>query len=179
MFKKFYPCEYADSVFAIDYRKLYDQGFRGIIFDIDNTLVHHGDDATPEIDRLFAHIHSLGFRTVLLTDNNEARVKRFIRNIQTAYICEAGKPQPAPFLRAVDMLGLDKSRTVCIGDQMFMDILGANRSGIPSILVRFIRLDTEKKIGKKRQLERLLLSFYRRNRSAQHRLGDILKDRAE
>ncbi len=47
------------SVFAIDYEKLA-AGLQGILFDIDNTLVHHGDDSTPEVDALFRHIHSLG-----------------------------------------------------------------------------------------------------------------------
>ena len=46
MLEKYYPHEYAQNVFSIDYQKLYKKGFRGIIFDIDNTLVHHGDDST-------------------------------------------------------------------------------------------------------------------------------------
>ena len=46
MLEKYYPHEYAQTVFSIDYQKLYKKGFRGIIFDIDNTLVHHGDDST-------------------------------------------------------------------------------------------------------------------------------------
>lgn len=175
MLQQFYPYEYVKSVFALDYRKLYRKGFRGIIFDIDNTLVHHGDDSTPEIDRLFQQIHEIGFRTFLLTDNNEERVQRFIRNIDTLYLCEAGKPDPACFRKAVEMMGMNKAQVVCIGDQIFKDILGANRSGIASILVRFIQLPSETRIGKRRQLEKLILWFYRRNRSAQHRLGDIQK----
>lgn len=43
MFEQFFPYEYAQSVFAIDYEKLYRLGYRGLIFDVDNTLVHHGD----------------------------------------------------------------------------------------------------------------------------------------
>ena len=54
MFKKFYPYEYVESVFSIDYNKLYNKGYRGIIFDIDNTLVPHGTDSTKKIDDLFA-----------------------------------------------------------------------------------------------------------------------------
>ena len=179
MFQILYPYEYVENVFAIDYKKLYEKGFRGILFDIDNTLVHHGDDSTEEIDQLFAMVQSIGFQTLLLTDNNEERVKRFIKNIHTPYICEAGKPDPAPYRKALELLDLHKDQVVCIGDQMFTDILGANRSGIPSILVQFIRLKTEKRIGKKRQIEKLILRFYRRNRSAQHRLGDIWKDKVE
>ena len=77
MFQILYPYEYVENVFAIDYKKLYEKGFRGILFDIDNTLVHHGDDSTEEIDQLFAMVQSIGFQTLLLTDNNEERVKRF------------------------------------------------------------------------------------------------------
>ena len=178
MFWKFYAYEYVESVFTIDYEKLYEKGCRGILFDIDNTLVHHGDDSTPEIDELFRRVQRMGFRTILLTDNEEERVRRFIRNIDTLYLCDAGKPDPASYLRAIEMIGLEKSQVVCVGDQIFTDILGANRSGIASILVRFIRLDSETRIGRRRQLEKVILWFYRRNRSAINRLGNIKKRRS-
>ena len=71
MFKYFYPYEYVDSVFCINYNELYKKGYRGIIFDIDNTLVHHGDDSTKEIDELFKMIQKIGFKTCLLSNNNE------------------------------------------------------------------------------------------------------------
>lgn len=63
MLNKFYPSFYAKSVFSIDYDKLYEKGFRGIIFDIDNTLVHHGDNSNEKVDELFRTIHSKGFKT--------------------------------------------------------------------------------------------------------------------
>ena len=177
MFKKFYPYEYVESVFMIDFEKLYLKGYRALIFDIDNTLVHHGDDSTPEVDSLFQKVQAIGFKTLLLTDNDEARVQRFIKNIDTMYICRAGKPDTAGYKKAIGMLGEEKKRIVCIGDQIFKDILGANQSGMASILVKFIRLETETKIGKRRYLEKLLLWFYWHNRSAVHRLGDIQKEK--
>ena len=177
MFKKFYPYEYVESVFVIDFEKLYLKGYRALIFDIDNTLVHHGDDSTPEVDSLFQKVQAIGFKTLLLTDNDEARVQRFIKNIDTMYICRAGKPDTAGYKKAISMLGEEKKRIVCIGDQIFKDILGANQSGMASILVKFIRLETETKIGKRRYLENLVLWFYRHNRSAGHRLGDIQKEK--
>ena len=67
MLKAYYPCEYAASVFDIDWQKVYGRGYRGVIFDIDNTLVPHGDDSTPEVDELFVEIHAAGLKTVLLT----------------------------------------------------------------------------------------------------------------
>ena len=108
MIKKYYPYEYAESVFMIDYQKLYQKGFRGIIFDIDNTLVHHGDDSTPEIDDLFRKIQRLGLKTLLLSNNDRGRVERFIKNIDTPYICDADKPNPQNYLKAVEMLNIKK-----------------------------------------------------------------------
>lgn len=175
MLKSFYPYEYAESVFAIDYQKLYALGYRGIIFDIDNTLVPHGKDATPEIEALFREIQSIGLKTLLLSNNNQARIERFLENIESPYICDAEKPAPDGFYRAVELLGLQPNEVVAVGDQVFTDIRGANRSGLANILVRFIGAGQTKKIGKRRRVEQLILVCYRRNRRFCHRLGDILK----
>ncbi len=175
MFKMFYPYEHVSSVFAINYEKLYSNGYRGIIFDIDNTLVHHGDDSTKEIDELFVLIGNIGFKTLLLTNNTEERVKRFVRNIDSPYICDADKPKMDGYLKAVEMLGIKKEEALFVGDQMFVDIVGANKSGIANILVDFIRKSGETKIGKKRYLEKAILKIYRKNKRFQHRLGDIVK----
>lgn len=176
MLRKFYPYEYVPSVFDIDYRKLYDRGIRGLIFDIDNTLVHHGDNSTPQIDALFAQIHAIGLKTILLSNNNKARIERFIENIDTPYICDADKPRPQGYLKALELLAIAKEQAVCIGDQIFTDIYGANRSGIASILVQFIRRPGVKKIGKRRQAEKLILKLYQRRKAYTHRLGDIAKE---
>lgn len=175
MFKLFYPYEYVESVFSIDYNKLYNMGYRGLIFDIDNTLVHHGDDSTPEIDNLFKVIQNIGFKTLLLSNNNEERIKRFIKNIDSLYICDAQKPNTANYLKAVEMMNISKEKVLFMGDQIFTDILGANRSGIANILVKYIRLKEETKIGKRRALENIILKFYKRSKRFQHRLGDICK----
>lgn len=173
MLKVFYPYEYVDSVFAIDYEKLYDKGYRGIIFDIDNTLVPHGKDSTPEVDRLFRDIHKIGFQTLLLSNNDEPRIQRFLKNIDSLYICDADKPKAAGYLHSVEMMGIRKEEAVYIGDQIFTDIYGANRSGIDNILVKYIRKPGETKIGIRRHLEQVILYFYCHNKSCQNRIGDI------
>lgn len=175
MLKQFYPHAYAESVFVIDYEALYRKGYRGLIFDIDNTLVPHGADSTPAVDALFRDVQRIGFRTLLLSNNNRARIERFLKNIDSPYICDADKPRPAGYRRALDMLRLGREEVLVIGDQVFTDILGANRSGLDSILVEFIGAKYETKIGKRRTLEKALLWFYRRSRSCRNRLGDILK----
>lgn len=173
MLNKLYPYEYVDSVFSINFNELYKKGYRGIIFDIDNTLVHHGEDSTKEIDELFREIQKIGFKTLLLSNNGEERINRFLKNIKSLYISNAQKPKKSNYLKALKMLNLNKKEVVFIGDQIFTDILGANRSGIPNILVKVMYKENETNFGKRRQLENVILEFYRRNRKAQNRIGNI------
>lgn len=175
MFHLLFPFEYVDSVFCIDYDKLFQKGYKGVIFDIDMTLVPHGADSTKEIDELFQTVRRAGLKTLLLTNNSEERVKRFIKNIDTLYLCDANKPNPEGFLKAVEMLGVNKNETVFIGDQIFIDIYGANRCGIASILVKYVTAEVETRIGIRRNLENVILAVYRITGIYQHRLGDILK----
>ena len=172
-----YPYEYVNSVFEIDYEKLYALGYRGVIFDIDNTLVHHGEDSTPEVDELFRHIHDTGLKTLLLSNNDTQRIERFLRNIDSLYIPDAEKPKVDNYYKAINMLGLNKNEVVFVGDQLFTDIYGANKCGIANILVKFLQYQTETKIGTRRMLEKYILGFYKRNKSCQHRIGDIHKER--
>ena len=173
MFKKFYPYEYVESVFSIDYKKLYEKGYRGIIFDIDNTLVPHGEDSTPEVDELFKKIQNLGIKTFLLSDNGKERIERFLRNIDCSYIDNANKPKTENYYKAIEIMGLDKNEVIFIGDQTFTDILGANNCGIANILVKYIGYYKKQKIGIKRNIEKIILKLYRKSKKYQHRLGDI------
>ena len=174
MLKNFYPYEYVESVFTIDYEKLYEKGYRGLIFDIDNTLVPHGADSTPEVDELFKKIQNIGFKTFLLSDNGVKRIEKFLENIDNcSYIDNAGKPNPDNYLKAVELLEIEKDKIIYIGDQTFKDILGANKAGITSILVKYIGYYDNDKKGIKRNIEKYILKMYRRNKKYQHRLGDI------
>ena len=74
MLERFYPDVYLDSAYGIDYEKLYEQGYRGIIFDIDNTLVPHGAPADERSIALFERLRRIGFRSMLLSNNKEPRV---------------------------------------------------------------------------------------------------------
>lgn len=175
MLSSLYPYEMVDSVFTIDYEKLLNQGYQAVIFDIDATLVPHGRLATPAIEALFVQLHQLGLKTLLLSNNSDERIQEFIQNIDTPYIPLADKPKTDNYLKALEILGLDKTKVVMIGDQLFTDILGANRVGMPSILVKFLMQENETKIGKKRLLEQLILQTYAWRKAYQHRLGDIEK----
>ena len=172
MLRLFYPGAYVTSVFCIDYQALWDRGCRGLLFDIDNTLVPHGDDSTPEINALFRRLHAMGFRTLMLSNNGEARIRRFLQDIDARFLSNAGKPRPKGYRRAVEMLGLSKDEVLVIGDQVFTDVLGANLAGLGSILVRFIGWETETDLGKRRRLEQVILRRYEKKYPA-GRLGRV------
>lgn len=176
MLSVLYPYEYVDSVFVIDYKKLYENGYKAIIFDIDNTLVHHGDDSTEEVDELFRYIQSLGLKTFILSNNSDARIKRFLKNIECDYIYDAQKPNTENYIKAVERLGVKKEEAIFVGDQVFTDIYGANKSGIPSILVKFIRQPGETKIGIRRNVEKIILKLYSWSKRYQKRLGGVQKE---
>ena len=92
-----YPGEYIDSTYSIDFDKLYKEGYRGIIFDIDNTLVTHGSPADERAIALFKHLKELGFSCLVLSNNKEPRVKSFAKQVGIKYIYKAGKPTPSGY----------------------------------------------------------------------------------
>ena len=90
MLQCFYPDKYIVSTYQINFDRLYEKGYRGIIFDIDNTLVEHGAPADERSITLFRHLKELGFRIMLLSNNKEPRVKMFNDAVQVQYLFKAG-----------------------------------------------------------------------------------------
>lgn len=160
MFRIFYPDERIDSAYSIDYIKLYREGYRGIIFDIDNTLVEHGKDADERAKKLFEHLKQLGFASCLLSNNKQERVLRFNSEIQTNYIYNAHKPAGANYRKAMELMNTNLDNTIFVGDQLFTDVWGAKRIGMRNILVSPIDEKEEIQIVLKRYLEKIVLYFY-------------------
>ena len=164
MFKKLYPTKYLDSSYSIDYEQLYRSGIRGLIYDIDNTLVEHGMPATERAIKLFDQLRSIGFDTCLISNNKEPRVKPFADAVGSKYVYDAHKPSRKNYIRAMELMGTDTGNTYFIGDQIFTDVYGANRAGIPSILVKPIHPKEEIQIVLKRKLEKIVLFCYKRRK---------------
>ncbi len=162
MLEAFYPDNEAESAYGIDYKALYARGYRGIIFDIDNTLVPHGAPADERAAALFRSLREAGFQTVLLSNNKEPRVKTFADGVGSRYIYKAGKPGAEGYGKAMEIMGTGAGSTVFVGDQLFTDIWGAKRAGIVTWLVKPIHPKEEIQIVLKRRLEKIVLYFYHR-----------------
>lgn len=162
MLETFYPDNEVDSAYRIDYEALFAKGVRGLIFDIDNTLVPHGAPADENAIALFGRLHALGFSTMLLSNNKEPRVKPFADKLNSDYIFKAGKPGKTGYFQAMEKMGTNPSTTVFVGDQLFTDVWGAKKSGILTYLVKPIHSKEEIQIVLKRRLEWIVLFFYHR-----------------
>lgn len=157
----FFPGEYLDSTYVIDFDKLYKDGYRAVIFDVDNTLVPHDAPADERAKELFSHLKDLGYSCMLLSNNKEPRVKKFNEVVQVNYIYKANKPMPANYKKAMEIMGTTKENTLFVGDQIFTDVMGGNLAGIRTILVKPIHPKEEIQIVLKRIPEKLILFFYK------------------
>ncbi len=162
MFDMFFPDRYVASTYVIDFEALYEQGYRGLIFDIDNTLVPHGMPADERAIALMKRLKKIGYRVTMLSNNKEPRVKMFCDAVDAPYIFKAGKPNPQNYRKAFVEMGTNEKNTLFVGDQIFTDVWGANKAGLHSILVRPIHPKEEIQIVLKRYLERIVLYFYQR-----------------
>lgn len=161
VFSVFFPDNYMDSAYGIDYERLYREGYRGLIFDIDNTLVPHGRPPDARALRLFERLREIGFKSCLLSNNQRERVESFHAPIGGYFIENAHKPSTANYIRAMELMDTDQDSTLFIGDQIFTDIYGAKRAKIHNILVKPIHPKEEIQIILKRYLEKIVLHFYK------------------
>lgn len=164
IFRRFYPKKVLESTYSIDFQKYYDRGYRGILFDVDNTLVPHGAPADKRAIELFASLREIGFHTCLISNNKEPRVKPFADKVGTEYIFDAHKPSRKSYHKAFDVMGTEKEETMFVGDQIFTDVYGANRVGMYTILVKPIDKKEEIQIVLKRYLEKIVLWTYKKDK---------------
>lgn len=165
MLHAFYPDEYVDSAYGIDYEGLYQKGYRGVVYDIDNTLVPHGAPADERSRALMERLSGIGYQKMLLSNNKEPRVKPFGDALGAAYIYQAGKPCQKNYKKAMELMGLTPEQTLFVGDQLFTDVWGAKKAGMTTYLVKPIHPKEEIQIVIKRFFEKLVLYFYVKERN--------------
>lgn len=157
-----FPNDYINSVYDIDFGALYSQGYRAVLFDVDNTLVEHNAPANDRAVRFFEELNAIGFVACLVSNNKEPRVKEFCQAVKYCkYVFKAGKPLPRGYNEAMALLGTNVDNTLFVGDQILTDVWGARRSGVRTIMVRPVKKWKEEiQIILKRFLEFFVLLVY-------------------
>lgn len=131
------PVSRVDSIYEIDLAALRAQGIQGVVLDLDNTIVPWGArQASPELATWVASARTLGFRLCIVSNNRGPRVAQLAAALGVPAVAGAWKPRRTALLRALSLMGTTPAGTALVGDQLFTDILGGNRLGLHTILVR-------------------------------------------
>ena len=163
VFNRFLPNANFKSIFDIQPEMLKSRGIKGIITDLDNTLVAWDvADATPEVIRWFESMKNHDIKVTIISNNNMERVKVFSDPLETPYVYSARKPLGRAFKRVAKEMGLNKNEIVVIGDQLLTDVLGGNSAGFYTILVVPIVQSDAKITQFNRRIERMILNYLRR-----------------
>ena len=137
MFKYLCPDLYIPRVLQIRPEMLEKMGIRGVICDMDNTIIPWDEDVlTEDILLWFESLKSAGLRICLLSNGLQSRVHKIAQILEIDGIPVAVKPRKVAFHKALEKLSVEKEEVVVIGDQIFTDILGGNRLGLKTILVQ-------------------------------------------
>ena len=155
-----FPDAFAARLEEVDLDGLRGRGIRGIIVDLDNTLVAYRDAAVlPGVARWVAEALRHDFRVVLVSNNWNERVAVIGRQLGVRTVASAMKPLPLAFLRALRVLGTRRDETVVVGDQLLTDVLGAKLMGMHAILTEPISEHGFITTRMMRVIERALLRF--------------------
>ena len=155
------PYMYVKDVFSIDYRKLQQEGIKGIMFDIDNTLINYEQHTVDEkLLELFKDLNDRGFKVALVSNGPQKRVEKFNLDLSIFALHRALKPSRRGLKKAIKSMKIERKQAVIVGDQIFTDVLAANRLGIKSVLVQPIKPKDSWGEIKKRIIEKKLLKKF-------------------
>lgn len=153
MLRLLIPDAVYESLYMVDLDALAARGIRGLIVDLDNTLVEYGNSAVPIEARDWVRgARAKGFKVCIASNARTGRVRSFAAAFGIPGIANAGKPIRRAFRRAMRLLGTTPSETAVIGDQVFTDVLGGNRMKAYTVLVNPL---SKKELGATRMMRRL------------------------
>jgi uncharacterized protein len=162
--KQFLPDEHVKSILDITPEHLRGLGVKGIITDLDNTLVEWDrPTATPQLIKWFEEMKKNNILVTIVSNNrSKNRVKVFSDPLEIPFIFQAKKPMVQAFRKATSEMNLKKEETVVIGDQLLTDVLGGNRGGFHTILVVPVAQTDGFFTKFNRFVERRLLNWFRK-----------------
>jgi len=136
LLKLLYPKIYVSSITDIQIEWLKELGIKGVLFDLDNTIIRRDSyQFPPEVSGYICELRRHGFKVGIISNNRRKRVVAIAGLLEVPSVHRAVKPWVKPFRRAMRMLGTSPEETALVGDQIFTDILGGNLAGLHTILV--------------------------------------------
>ncbi len=164
MYRRFYPHRTAANVFELDEEFYTSNNIKGVIFDIDNTLVT-SDTITPpqEIMEYFEFLEKQGIKIAIVSNNYPERVEAFCKELPYMWIARAWKPFKKNLKKVKDAFGLKAEEICLVGDQIFTDIYGGLRMKFYTVLVTAVGENETKFVAFKRIFEKAVMEEYAKN----------------
>ena len=132
-----YPKAYFNSVIDITIEFLEQNKIKGLILDVDNTLIDYYKNMSEDTMKWANELKQNGIKMCILSNSNKKeKVANVANKLQIEYSYFAKKPFKFGFNKVKEILNLDSENIAVIGDQIFTDVIGANRSQMFSILVK-------------------------------------------
>lgn len=131
-----YPKLYFNSIVDISVDILKENNIKGLILDVDNTLIDTDKNFVKGVENWHKKVKDAGIKTIIVSNSNKLeKLNKVSQVLDIEYISFAQKPLKGGFLKALKKLELEPENVASIGDQIFTDVIGANRCKIISILV--------------------------------------------
>lgn len=148
------------SVPAISFEDLSAKGVEGILLDIDNTLIDYTKKLSKEVVDWVYEAKKQGYKVCILSNSNKLdKIIPIAETLGIKYISFAKKPAKSGYLKAMQLLETDVTKLAMVGDQVFTDVLGANRVGMVSVYVEPINKKEYWYTKWKRPIEALILKY--------------------
>lgn len=166
MFKKFMPDCYYPDLSHITPEMLCEKGIKGLVMDIDNTIVTYDDpEPTPAASAWFEKVTGAGIKISFVSNNDWDRVNEFNKNLGYPAYAKSGKPFIKNIIKVMEEMGTGKAQTAFIGDQIFTDVWAGKRAGLTVFLVDPIKDKTSLFFRAKRALEiPVKKAYWRKNK---------------
>ncbi len=161
----FYPKIYLKNVKQIPISLLKKNKIKGIILDVDNTLIDYYENLIDGVDKWCIDLKNQGIKFCIASNSNkENKIKKVSEKLNIPYVFFAKKPLKVGLIKAAKIMGLEEKEVAVVGDQIFTDILGANRCKMFSILVEPIKEKDMLITRIKRPIENFIKKSYLKNK---------------
>lgn len=157
----FYPDFYCNSVRDVKLDLLKQNNIKGIILDVDNTLIDFYRKFEEGTLEWVQNLKAEGIKFCIVSNSNKLdKVKYVAKELDVPYFHFAKKPFKSGFNKAKETMNLKSENIAAIGDQIMTDVIGANRCKMFSILVKPIKEKDILITRLKRPIENCIIKSY-------------------
>lgn len=134
---KLYPKLYLNNVTEINTQMLDQYQIKGIILDVDNTLINYDKVLLKGLEQWIIRIKKEKVKFCIVSNSDDKnKVETIAKRLDIPYFYFAMKPLKSGFKKAQKLLQLESKNIAVVGDQILTDVWGANRCNMFSILVK-------------------------------------------